>query len=100
MRDRGHVGYTEATEEAMIVKDFAVDGGEPLLERSLKARKADRGKHDPELPERVVWIDWINTSPREEAEILRGMFASPNVVCKLRDPATAEFLERAFEVQS
>jgi hypothetical protein len=45
MKGRGYVGRGTVTEEAMMIKDFVMEGGEPLLEVPLEAPKAD--EHSP-----------------------------------------------------
>ncbi|MAO55985.1 MAG: hypothetical protein CMM61_09815 [Rhodospirillaceae bacterium] len=55
---------------------------------------------DPDLSEHVVGIDWKMTLPISEAKTFAGAFANQNVVCKLRDPATLEFLRAEFGATS
>jgi hypothetical protein len=100
MKGRGYVGYGTVTEEAMMIKDFVIEGGKPLLEVPLEAPKADEHKDDPGLSEWAVGIEWTRSFPREQAKAFKGVFASPHIVCKLRDQSTVEFLEREFEVES
>jgi len=47
--------------------------------------------------EYVIGVRWLDSVPREEAKRFTGAFANQNVVCKLRDPATLEFLQREFK---
>jgi hypothetical protein len=51
---------------------------------------------DPTRAEYVVGVDWIKVVPVGEAKRFDGMFANQNVVCKLRDPKTLEFLREQF----
>ncbi len=100
MKGRGYVGYGKVTQEAAMIKDFVVEGGEPLLEQPLEAPNPHDHRDDPELSEWVVGVDWIRTFSREDAKKYNGIFANQNIVCKLHDEPTVEFLERAFEVES
>lgn len=100
MAGRGYVGYGAVTEEAMMIKDFVVEGGKLLLEMPLEAPNPDEHSDDPELSEWVVGVEWIKSFPREEAKTFKGIFANPHIVCKLRDQPTVEFLEREFEINS
>jgi hypothetical protein len=100
MKGRGYVGYGTVTEEAMMIKEFVVEGGEPLLELPLHAPKPGEHKDDPELSEWVVGIEWNETFGREEARSFKGIFANPHIVCKLRDEPTVEFLEREFGIEA
>jgi hypothetical protein len=36
--------------------------------------------------------------PRERAKTFKGVFASQNIVCKMRDPKTLEYLRTEFGV--
>jgi hypothetical protein len=51
---------------------------------------------DPTRAEYVVGMDWIKTVPAVAAKRFDGMFANQNVVCKLRDPKTLDFLREQF----
>ena len=52
------------------------------------------------MSEYLVRVQWEKTFPKSEAKWLDGGFANQNVVCKLRDPATLDFLEKTFGVES
>ena len=45
-------------------------------------------------------MDWIETVPVTEAKQFDGMFANQNIVCKLRDPKTIDFLKDVFKLTS
>jgi hypothetical protein len=51
------------------------------------------------MAEWAVGVKWLKAYPREEACTFKGIFANPNVVCKLRDPKTTEFLRNQFGIQ-
>lgn len=98
MKGLGYVGYGEVTKEASLIKDLEVNG-KKLLEQPLKAPQAAENSSDPELSEWVVGIKWLKTFERSEPQYFKNIFANQNIVCKLRDSQTLEFLENKFEVQ-
>jgi hypothetical protein len=58
-----------------------------------------RSGQDASHAEYVVGVDWKKTVPIAEAKRFEpGMFANQNIVCKLRDPKTIDFLREQFGV--
>jgi hypothetical protein len=98
MKGRGYVGFGEVTKTAIPIKDFDVLGSS-LLSLPLKTPHAADHKDSSELSEWVLGIKWLKTYPREEAKTFTGVFANQNIVCKLRDPKTLEFLRTEFGTQ-
>lgn len=96
-KQAGYVGYGKVTSTAVMVRDFMTDTG-PLLEQPLTQPGLARGLDDPKLAEYAVGIDWINTVPITEAKRIDGMFANQNIVCKLRDTKTVDFLKEQLGV--
>jgi len=96
-KGRGYVGYGEVTAPAVMVKDFANDTGS-LLSADLVQPNLAHDMDDVDLAEYAVGVNWIKAIPLAEAKTFRGVFANQNVVCKLRDAATLEFLSSAFGV--
>lgn len=47
----------------------------------------------------MVGVDWKRTFEADDARTFRGIFANQNVVCRLRDPATVDFLVQEFGVE-
>jgi hypothetical protein len=43
---------------------------------------------------------WNKTFDREHAKRFQGIFANQNIVCLMRDTATADFLRKEFGVAS
>jgi hypothetical protein len=88
----------------MPICDFRVqeDGMEkPLLEAGLRGR--DFFAHDADDLERcehIVPVEWMVTRPVEEAVWESGLFTNQMTVCRLRDRATLEHLEAAFDLGS
>lgn len=97
MKGLGYVGFGEVTSPAVMVRDFEVKGsGLPLLEAGLTAPEAGNDRDDEEFAEWAVGIDWIKTVNKGQAKTFSGAFANQNVVCKLRDPKTLQFVRDAF----
>lgn len=99
MKGIGYVGYGEVTKDATPISDFVVDHlGKPLLELPLRAVRASENKDSAEKAEWTVGVRWLKEVPREQAKTFKGVFANQNIVCKLRDPKTLEFLRSEFSV--
>jgi hypothetical protein len=101
MKGMGYVGLGTVTQSAMMVRDFTPDGlDKKLLDLPLKQPRLSENKDDPALSEWVVGVKWEKTFERGDAKQFQGIFANPNIVCLLRDAATADFLRREFGVVS
>jgi hypothetical protein len=100
MRGLGYVGFGEVTKSAVPIREFVPDGKQqPLLELPLKATGAARHSEMPELAEWAVGVRWISTVDRDKARTFKGVFANQNIVCKLRDQRTLDFLRTEFGAQ-
>jgi hypothetical protein len=95
----GYVGYGTVTAPSVIASDFETANG-PLLQQPLAQSGMARHGEDPTRAEYLVGVDWIKAIPVAEAKRFDGMFANQNVVCKLRDPKTIEFLREQFGVSA
>jgi hypothetical protein len=83
----------------MMVRDFVPDGQvKTLLDLPLKAPKMSENKDDPALSEWVVGVNWQKTFSRQQAKTFPGIFANPNIVCRLRDVPTVNFLRKEFGI--
>ena len=91
----GYVGYGVVTSGSVIVDEFRTKDG-PLLEQPLIQNAIARLGADAATAEYAVGIDWIKAFPANESKRFEGMFANQNIVCKLRDPKTIEFLLAQF----
>ncbi len=99
MKGLGYVGYGVVKEAACMIKDFTADSmGKNLLDLPLSAPEASDNKDDPENSEWAVKVDWKKTFTREEAKSFKGIFANQNIVCKLRNQETVEFLKDQFGI--
>ncbi|MBP8811808.1 MAG: hypothetical protein KBG48_36280 [Kofleriaceae bacterium] len=80
-----------------MAKDFVVAPmGKPLFDLPLAFPNIKKHADDPGKGEWIVPVRWIATVAVADAKWLDGGFANPNVVCKLRQPATLAFLAKEF----
>ncbi len=93
----GYVGYGRVTTPALMARAFVTEDG-PLLEQPLAQRNLGHDRDDTKLAEYVVGVEWLQDLPIPEAKRMEGMFANQNVVCKLRDAKTIEFLKEQLGV--
>ncbi len=91
----GYVGYGIVSATSVPVRQFSVDGT-PVLSMALQAPNFGHHANDPEKCEYLVAIDWKKTLPAAEAKTFPKAFANQNIVCRLRDPRTIEFLRGIF----
>lgn len=101
---KGFVGVGIVREKSRPVGEFQVevDGQTvPILEAPLTDSEAlVHDADDPALREHLVRVEWLRTRPVEEAVWQPGLFTNQVPVCKLRDQATIEHLEQAFELDA
>ncbi len=83
-----------------MAKDFQTEDGRALDQLDLKQRGILDKADDPEMSEYLVGVDWRKTFPITEAKWIEGGFANQNIVCKLRDPATLDFLIKEFSAET
>lgn len=94
-KGNGYIGYGLVTTEKTLAADFQTPDG-PLLEQPLLGQNIGHDGDNPELAEYVVGIDWKKTFDRNQGKWFKGAFANQNIVCKLRDQATVDFLKTEF----
>ncbi len=96
-KGRGYIGFGVVKSEKTIASAFqTVDGllfDQPLDQLGLKKNACD-----PARAEYVVGIDWQKTFEVLDAKSFKGAFANQNIVCKLRDPATVDYLIKEFGI--
>ena len=59
-------------------------------------RKSDTNPNDDGW---LVKVKWEKTFNESDAKSFKGIFANPNVVCRLKDINTLNFLFKEFEVK-
>jgi hypothetical protein len=97
MKNCGYVGFGKVTQLAMMVRDFTPDGFDKrLLNLPLKQPNLSENKDDTLLSEWVVGIKWEKKFGRNDAKKFPGIFANQNIVCKLRDSDTVDYLLGQF----
>ncbi len=95
----GYVGYGIVTSTPVIAESFLTSDGRPLIEQDLKVKNIFHTPDDPELVDYLVGVDWKKTYSFNEAKRIDGGFANQHIVCKLRHPATLDYLMKVFEVR-
>jgi hypothetical protein len=95
-RGEGYIGFGIVRSPTIISQDFRLADGRSLEEMQIRQPAILHHPDDPELADYVVGVDWKKTLPVSEGKTFTGAFANQNVVCKLRAPATLEFLAREF----
>lgn len=95
----GYVGFGRVIAEAVMARDFIVNG-ELLLEQQILGNNLRNRKNadSAELADYVVGVQWIRTFPREEGRFFSGIFVNRNIVCRLSDNETLNYLCREFGV--
>lgn len=96
-KSQGYVGLGVVLGPPCMAKDFVVAPmGKPLFDLPLAFPNIKKHADDPGKGEWIVPVRWIATVAVADAKWLDGGFANPNVVCKLRHPATLAFLAKEF----
>ena len=96
-KDRGYVGYGSVESAAVPASEFLVPSrGTKLFELPLAQPGIRHDADDVDRAEYVVPVDWIRTVDLSDARRFAGIFANQNIVCKLRDERTLEFLAQQF----
>lgn len=96
-RGNGYIGYGVVSSEVLPALEFNTDNG-PLFEQPLKEPGIKREGAAAEDIEFAVGVDWRKTFDVAQAKRFKGAFANQNIVCKLRDEATVDFLISEFDV--
>jgi hypothetical protein len=92
----GYIGFGIVRAPSVMSKNFKLADGRPLSEVELQQPAILHDPDDEEISDYIVGVDWKKTVPIAEAKTFTGAFANQNVVCKLRAPATLEFLRKKF----
>jgi hypothetical protein len=94
----GYVGYGIVEEEAVIVKDYVFRGKKIVDE--LPDNHIWKTIKEPSRDEWMVKVKWIKTFDENNAKLFKGVFAKQNVVCKLNDKETYDFLKKEFQIDN
>ncbi|MBU9711572.1 hypothetical protein [Evansella tamaricis] len=99
LKGKGYVGYGEIVTTAVMAKDFKVSDGSYLFENPLSQPKIKKDKDDPERADWTVGVHWYKTVNKNSGIWKKGLFANQNIVCKLRDKETIEYLRVPFSIE-
>lgn len=99
LKGRGYVGFGEVTSTAVMAKNFRLSNNTLLFDNELKQPNIKENHDNPELSDWTIGVKWFKTLKREEALTKPGIFANPNVVCKLKHQPTIDFLSPYFEIE-
>ena len=98
-KQHGYVGFGVVTAPPVPVREFAVSG-QPILSQPLDCRNLGHDADEPDNCEYLVGMKWLKTFPLNDARTFAGVFANQNIVCKLRDTATIDFLKGNFPIDA
>ncbi len=98
LKGKGYVGFGEVTSTAVMAKDFKLNDKTLLFGHNLKQPNIKKNCDNPDLSDWVVGVKWIDAKERENAVTKTGIFANQNVVCKLRDQSTIDYLKEHFSI--
>jgi hypothetical protein len=95
LKGSGYVGYGVVQEEAVPVWEYAINGTR-FIDKLPPEHPWRTVPDDPLQGEWMAQVDWKKTFSADQAKWINNGFANQNVVCKLRDPRTFEFLASEF----
>lgn len=95
-KGNGYIGYGLVNAEKTLASQFMTNAG-LLFEQPLDKPGIKNEVNDAALAEYAVGIDWQKTCEPSDAKWFKGAFANQNIVCKLRDQATVDFLIQEFD---
>jgi hypothetical protein len=98
VKQEGYVGFGIVAAPSVPVREFMVNNA-PILKLPLQGHLG-HDSDDLDKCEYLVAMEWRKTLPCGEAEIFPRAFANQNIVCKLRQPATIDFLRKIFPVDT
>lgn len=96
-KQSGYIGYGIVTKTKQLASEFQTLTG-PLFSQKLEQQQIKNNADDLSMAEYVVGVEWQKTFEIEGARTFKGVFANQNIVCKLRDQPTVDFLIREFEL--
>ena len=91
----GYIGFGVVTAAPVMAKNFRING-HALVQEQLADQGILHDADDIEVAEYLVGVRWHKTVRLNEALTFGGVFANQNVVCKLTQPATLDFLAENF----
>ena len=98
IKGSGYVGFGIVEEEAVPVNEF-MSNGKLFIDSLPDSHIWKTEKVTDSTGEWLVRIDWKITVDRKDSKWLSNGFANQNVVCKLRDSRTFDYLNNEFNVE-
>jgi len=96
IKKNGYVGFGIVEEEAVIVKEYIFRGKKIIDE--LPDNHLWKIPKESSKDEWLVKVRWIKTFDENNAKWFKGAFANQNVVCKLNDKETFDYLVKEFQI--
>jgi hypothetical protein len=90
----GYVGYGIVVRAAQPIHEFELPNARALEDESQR-HWVDRPDENWEYAVAVDWKKWYDLG---NARTFRGVFANQNIVCKLREPNTVQFVRKEFAI--
>jgi len=97
-KNNGYLGYGRIASTKTPASDFTLDDGRQLTE-VLPAPYLTEFADDPDMAAYVIGVEWLKTFDRDKAKTFTGIFANQNVVCKIYQQETVDFLAKEFGVE-
>ncbi|WP_425062181.1 hypothetical protein [Pyruvatibacter mobilis] len=98
-KGNGYLGYGLVSDEKTLATEFWLPDGRKLVEVVDEYYLTEHAD-DPDRAAYVVGVDWKCAFPVDQAQTFPGIFANQNVVCKIYQQETADFLARQFGVEA
>lgn len=98
-KGNGYLGYGIVTQEKIPADQLVLSDGRKLIDVGTEAYLTENAD-DPDLACYVVGIEWKSTFSTSQSKTFKGIFANQNIVCKIYQQETADFLTDAFGVQN
>lgn len=96
-KNNGYLGFGRITTTKVAAADFQLKTGEHLT-NVLPARYLTDHADDADNAAYVVGVNWLKAFDRDNAKTFTGIFANQNIVCKIYNQETVDFLTEAFGV--
>lgn len=97
-KKNGYLGYGIVTQEKVAAADHTLSDGQKLIDVVPKAYLT-KDADDPDNCAYTVGVEWQKTVGTEDARTFSGIFSNQNVVCKIRQQETVDYLKEQFGVR-
>lgn len=93
-KQAGYLGVGVVTHPAMPIDQVVLDDSSKLVDRLSRLDLNKSG--EPEGYAYAIKVRWTSTVPLDQARFFPGAFANQNIVCKLTNETTLDFLRKEF----